>query len=76
MKKFSKAPLSMTVGMMMSVSFAANVAHADNNPFKLTELTQASLQVARMVPADTTKAGSPQTLSMPLQNEMRGNDER
>lgn len=45
MKKFTKTPLAVTMGTAVLSGVAAG-AHADSNPFALTELTEGYMQVA------------------------------
>lgn len=58
MKKFSKAPLTMTVGMIISAG-VVNAVQADTNPFKLVELSQSTMQLAAVVPADQPSTTKP-----------------
>lgn len=55
MKNLIKSPFSMSVGMIITAGFAASSVQADSNPFKLTELSQSSIQLARLVPAEESK---------------------
>ena len=67
MKKLQKTPLSMTVGMLISASCAASAVHADVNPFAATELTQPALQLARVVPAETSSAPAAKSGAAPAE---------
>lgn len=46
MKKINKTPLAAAMGVAVISTFAVNVAHAEANPFGMSELSQGYMQLA------------------------------
>lgn len=55
MKKINKTPLALAMGASLLPSLAINIAHAETNPFALSELSSGYMQTAE---AKTDAAGA------------------
>ncbi|MGR9045015.1 MAG: HvfA family oxazolone/thioamide-modified RiPP metallophore [Gammaproteobacteria bacterium] len=58
MKKMNKTPLVLAMGSAVVSTFAATAAHAEANPFGMTELSSGYMQVAEAKQAGEMKCGA------------------
>ena len=65
----SKTPLAVAMGTAVVSTFAATAAHAETNPFGMTELSSGYMQVAEAKQAGEMKCGASMNMGGPKMPE-------